>query len=211
MRLTVFGATGATGAELVRQALASGHHVEAVARRPDAIAITHPHLTVSRADVLDPAWSVNQVKGADAVLSALGSRVMKQHTTVYSQGVAAIIAAMRHHGVRRFVGISAIPVGLEAHQSMLERRLMYPLLHRFFGGGYDDMRRMEQLLADSGLDWTLFRPPALTNGRRTERYRTAIDRRLPRAWSVSRSDLAHAMLAALDDTTVYRRAVAIAR
>lgn len=211
MKLTVFGATGGTGEQVVRQALAAGHRVTAVARRPEAVTITHPQLTVIGGDVLDPAWSADELDGAGAVVSALGSRAMGMPTRVYSDGTAAVIAAMSRHGVARLVAVSAAPVGPDAHQSVLERWVVYPLLRRFFGAGYDDMGRMERLLADSQVDWTVFRPPRLTNGPKTGRYRTAVDARLPHAWSLSRADLADAMLGAIDNTTLSRRAVAVAR
>ncbi|HEV8045290.1 MAG TPA: NAD(P)H-binding protein [Rubrobacter sp.] len=194
----------------VREALAAGHEVTAVARRPDAVAPTDPRLRVVPGDVLDPASLRDGVVGADAVLSALGSRRMNRPTTVYSAGTAEVLAAMRDADVRRFVGVTAAPVGPDDHKSALDRYLVHPLLHRFFGGGYDDMRRMEDLLAASDRDWTVFRPPRLTNGASTGRYRTAVDGPLPRVWSVSRADLAAAMLAAAQDPALVEHAVAIA-
>lgn len=211
MKLTVFGPTGGTGEQILRQALEAGHHVTAIARRPEAITITHPNMSVVHADVLDPAWHGAGMDATGVVLSALGTQAMRQPTTVYSHGTGAILAAMARNDVTRFVGISAIPLTPNAEKSLLECRVVHPLLHHFFGGGYDDMRQMERLLADSQVTWTIFRPARLTNGPKTDRYRTACDRRLPRAWSICRADLASAMLAAVNDTTLYRCAVAIAK
>ena len=118
---------------------------------------------------------------------------------------------MDKEGVRRFVGISAGPVAPDSAKPFMDRHVIHPLLYRLFGGSYDDMRAMERLLAGSRLDWTVFRPPRLTSGPKTGRYRTAIDGPLPRARSVSRADLAGAMLAAVGDTATRRHAVAIAR
>jgi putative NADH-flavin reductase len=210
MKLTVFGATGGTGEQLVRQALAAGHDVIAVVRHPEAVTITGPNLTVIAGDVVDPSWPGTGLEGVSAVLSALGSRPF-QHTTVYSQGTPAILAAMTRAGVSRLVGVSASPLVPEASKSLLERRVVHPLLGLFFGDSYADMRKMETVLADSQVDWTLFRPPRLTNGPHTGRYRTAVGARLPRARSISRADLADAMLAAIDDPAVYRQAVSIAK
>ena len=210
MKLTVFGSTGATGKQIVRQALASGHQVIAMARRPEAVAPTGPRLRVVYGDVLDPSSVCEGILGADAVLSALGSRQSNRPTTVYSAGTAAVLDAMRETGVRRFLGISAVPAEPEDQKSTLERYLVHPLLHLFFGGGYDDMRRMEDLLAASDRDWTVFRPPYLTNGASTGRYRIAVDSPLPRARSVSRADLAAAMLAAVKDPALIGHAVTIA-
>jgi uncharacterized protein YbjT (DUF2867 family) len=136
---------------------------------------------------------------------------MKQPTTIYSTGTAAIAAAMTRHGLRRFIGISASPLTPDDYRTVMDRRIVHPILYRFFGRGYEDMRLMENQLADSELAWTIFRPPRLTNGRRTGRARTATGGRLPRGWSVSRADLAAAMLAAVDDVALDRQFVAIAR
>ena len=134
-----------------------------MARRPEAVAGTDQRLRVVAGDVLTPSSLREGIVAADAMLSALGSRAIRQPTTVYSQGTAAILAAMHDTGVRRFIGVTAAPVAPQAHKSPLERRIVHPLLQLFLGGQYDDMRRMEKLLAASDADWTVFRPPRLTN------------------------------------------------
>jgi NAD(P)H-binding len=52
------------------------------------------------------------------------------------------------------------------------------------------MRRGEDEIHGSDLDWTIFRPPALNGKAATGAYRTAIDRNLPHGFTVSRADLA---------------------
>lgn len=209
MRLTVFGPTGGTGAEIVRQALDAGHQVTAVARRPGAVTASHARLTVCRGDVLDPAWAGGGIAGADAVLSALGARV-GQPTTLYSRGTAAILSAMAGSGVSRLVAVSAAPVSPASEKTLLDRYLAHPLLDRVFSASYADMRAMEEVLARSQADWTVFRPPRLTNGP-SGTYRTAVGRPLSRAFTISRASLATAMLAGITDQALSRKAVAIAR
>jgi putative NADH-flavin reductase len=211
MKLTVFGATGGTGRQLIRQALTAGHRVTAIARHPEAITITHPEPAILPGDVLNPSWPGAGMDGADAVLSALGARPMRPPTTTYSRGTAAVIAAMTTAGIGRLVTVSAAPLVPDSCKSLLERRVVHPLLYRFFGGGYEDMRQMERLLAESPIDWTVFRPARLTNGPKTSHYRTAIGRPLGHAWSISRANLAEAMLAAVNDPATYHRAVTIAK
>jgi len=209
MRLTLFGAAGGTGRHLVEQALAAGHQVTAVVRRgwPGP---THPQLRVVRADALDPASLPPAVDGADAVLSALGSSHPSRPTRLYSAGAEAILAAMRDLSVRRLLVITALPIAPADQQGWLHHRLVNPMLHRFFGGSYQDMRRMEAILSTCDRDWTVFRPPYLRDGPGTGRYRMAIDSPLPRAWTLRRADLATAMLAAISNEELVRRAVNLA-
>lgn len=209
MQLTVFGPTGGTGGEIVRQALASGHHVTAVARRPQAVTARHSNLTVCQADVLDPEWAGTGVAGADAVLSALGAN-QRGPTTVYSAGLVAILGAMAAAGVSRLVTVTAAPVSPAPEKTFPDRWLAHPILNAFFGSAYADMRAMEEVLARSAADWTVFRPPRLTNGPAGQ-HRTAAGRPLARAWTISRASLAAAMLAAVGDPALSRQAVAIAR
>ena len=209
-KVTVVGSTGPTGQELVRRAILAGHEVTAVARRPEAVEYSHPHLRTAEADVLDPEWSGEELAGSDAVLSAIGSRQMAKPTHVYSQGTASIIGAMQRTGVKRLIGITALPLEPDCYKSGLERQVVHPLLETFYGGGYQDMRRMEEELERSPIEWTVFRPPRLRNRRPKGNYRTAVGERLPAAWSLPRADLADAMLAAIDDERLVRQAVAIA-
>jgi putative NADH-flavin reductase len=208
MKLTVFGPTGGTGAEIVRQALAAGHDVTAVARRPDAVPEANDRLTVCQGDVLDPAWAGTGIAGADAVLCALGTG-MRQPTTLYSAGATAILRAMTAAGVSRLIVVTATPAGPASEKTLADRYLAHPILNAVFGPGYADMRTMEEVLAASTADWTVFRPPRLTNGP-AGRYRTAVGHPLGHAWTISRASLASAMLAAVTDPALSRRAVTIA-
>jgi len=210
MNITIFGSTGGTGRELVRLALERGHSVTAVARDPDAVNLAHQRLVVHRADVLDPDLLPPVIVGADAVMSALGSAVGRTPTTVYSAGIANILEAMRAADVRRFVGISASPVIPRSEAPVSQRLLVFPILYRFFGGAYTDMRRMEELLRASQAEWTVLRPPMLTDKPATGRYRTAFNQNVRRGRWITRSDLAAAMLDVLEDRSTVRAAIGVA-
>jgi putative NADH-flavin reductase len=210
MRLTILGATGATGTALTSQALAAGHEVTAVVRDPARLAVpAHPRLRTVTADVMDPAALSPALEGADAVLSAVGPRGTGP-TTVIGDSVHSIIQAMRKTGTRRFLQVSGSVVADDGDSPYL-RYLLKPLARRtFLRHVCADMRRGEQDIRDSDLDWTIFRPPALTGKAATGAYRTATDRNLPHGFTVSRADLAACMLAALSDPATVHRHIAIA-
>jgi putative NADH-flavin reductase len=209
VHLAVFGSTGPTGRALIQQALCQGDEVTAVARDLASIDATGDRLQAVRADVLDGTSLDGILNGVDATLSAIGTHG-RRPTSVYSAGVANIRDAMHHTGVRRFVGISALPVTPRTELGMTERRVVVPLLSLFFGEMYADMTRMEQVLRDSDLDFTIMRPPQLTNGRRTGQYRTAINEHLRRARKISRADLAAEMLRVIPDERTVRGTVSLA-
>ena len=210
MKLTILGATGATGTLLTSQALAAGHEVTAVVRDPARLAMpAHPRLRTVTADVMDPAAIAPAIEGADAVISAVGPRGTGP-TTVVQDSVHSIVAAMDKTGTRRLLQVSGSIVADEG-ESPYMRYLVKPVARRtFLRHVCADMRRGEEEIRDSDLDWTIVRPPALTGKAATGAYRTAIDRNLPRGFTVSRADLAACMLARLDDPTVIHRHVSIA-
>src|SRR5690349_2272281 len=119
MKLTILGATGATGTALTGQALAAGHEVTAIVRDPARLAVpAHPRLRTVTADVMDPASIAPAIDGADAVLSAVGPRGTGP-TTVIGDSVHSIIQAMRKTGTRRFLQVSGSVVADEGESPYL--------------------------------------------------------------------------------------------
>ena len=206
MKLIVFGATGRTGTLVVEQALAAGHGVTAVARRPSAVTIQHPRLEVIRGDVLELSTFEQAITGKDAVISTLGGS-LRTPTTLYSTGIANIMRAMQEAGVCRLVSLSAEALDPGPFvQRVAAKLILWPL----FGNGYADMARMEAALSKSHLDWAIIRPPMLTNGPHTGRYHIAINKHLPGGRAVSRANLADYIVTHLTDPTTYRAWVEIA-
>jgi putative NADH-flavin reductase len=218
MRLTIFGATGGTGRCLTEQALAAGHDVTAVVRDPARLtvsaspALSPPplaaRLQISTADVMDPAAIIPAIAGADAVLTAIGPRGTGT-TTVSEDSVRSIIAAMQKAGALRLLTVSGSIVADEGESPYL--RLIKPLVRRTaLRHVCADMRAAEAEVEATDLDWTIIRPPRLTAGPVTGRYRTSTDGGLPRSLTVSRADLAACMLSAIGDPATVRRHIAVA-
>lgn len=211
MLLAVFGATGGTGTQVVRQALGRGHRVVALVRRPEALRTErHARLRVVRGDVLVPDDVGGVVDGADAVVSALGIGYRRHATTVYSEGTDNILSAMEKTGVRRLLVVSTsslrLPDRTRRAEWLVTRWLLHPMLKR----PYADMALMEGRVRRSSADWTLVRAARLTNRPASGRYRTALHSPLPGCWSISRADLAGCLLDLLNDEISYGGVVEIA-
>ncbi|MBO0819708.1 MAG: NAD(P)H-binding protein [Nocardiopsaceae bacterium] len=207
MRLTVFGATGGTGTEVTRQALEAGHQVTAVVRDPARLAVPpSERLAVAPADVTDPESIIETLEGADAAVSALGRR-RGGPATIRADGIRAILSAMEKAGARRLVAISASGMFGEPGEPPLTRHALKPLLRLLLRSAAADIRRMEELIAFSALDWTIMRPSRLLNTPRRP-YRTALDRYA--GPQIGRADLADAILRALGDPATVAHRVNVA-
>jgi putative NADH-flavin reductase len=212
MKLTIFGATGGVGSQLVRQAGEQGHDVTVVVRDPSRVAapgvrvVEFSDLASSgSAEALDEA-----VRGADAVLSALGPKGRKS-TGIAADGTRAVLQAMARTGVHRISVVSAAPIdGPTEHDAALDRLIAVPLLNTIFRDVYTDLRNMEDVLRKSDTVWTSLRPPKLTNGKHTGTYRTVIGHAVPGGRFISRADVADALLRSLTRTDQENTPVGIA-
>lgn len=209
LRIVVFGATGGCGRHIIERGLAAGHDITAVARHPEAIQ-PRERLEIVRGDVLDASSIEGAIARKDAVISALGAGYTRAPTSVCSAGVANIISAMHRPKVRRLVCISANGLETTANDPVLQRWILKPILQRVLREPYLDMMRMEEEIGVSGLDWTIVRPPRLTDTPPKLRYRSAINKNLRGAWSISRADLADFIIAHIDDPSCYRALVTVA-
>jgi putative NADH-flavin reductase len=220
MHLTIVAATGGIGRELLSQALAAGHDVTAVVRDPSKI--TQP-VRVVRADLAhaDPTTMRDAVKGADAILSGLGARSNAEAGVAW-RGTQSIIDAADAMDVRRLVVVSAAPIGTvpsparpnpprhDPGDGFFMRQLGARFAKTAFRIHYQDLARMEDVVRASDLDWTIARPPKLTDKPLTGQYRTALGQNIRGGFSISRADVAHQMLHSLDQPQTIRQVVGMA-
>ena len=194
MRLAIFGATGGTGLALTQLALEHGHNVRVLVRNPSRMPLVNANLRLVLGNVLDNESVMKTVLGSDAVLSCLGSRNLLKNVRVVSEGTRLILTIMKQQGMRRLVVESAFGAGESLAQSTLIERLVFATL---LWAPYQDKDIMEPEVKSSGLEWTILRPVRLTDGPSTGRYLVTTSR--PSKTSVSRADVAAAMLQAVEE------------
>ena len=203
MRLLVVGASGATGHQLVDQALQAGHAVTAFVRDPARLPRTHAALQVVAGDAMRRESLGPAVGGHDAVLCILGAKPEgadaprgQPGVPVCSTGTKHLIEAMTAAGVRRLVVVSSASVG----ESRGTGRFPAPwVLRTLLREVMDDKEIQEAAVRGSGLDWTIVRPVKMTNGPRTGRTQIGPTLRWGLGSKVSRADVAAAMLETLSD------------
>lgn len=202
-QLAIFGASRGVGLEALRIALRRGHSVVAVARNSAELKREFPEAQVIQGSVTDPEVVARALKGATAVICALGAPALS-HSKVRSEGTRTIIAGMRKVGVKRIVAVSVL--GARESRQKLPFFFRYILFPLYLRRAVADHNVQEELLAASGLDWTAVRPPNLEDGPATGDYLAgAIDDWSQLALVVRRADLAEYMLAcALSDSEIGR-------
>jgi putative NADH-flavin reductase len=203
MKLFVLGATGKTGKLVVEQALAKGHEVTAFVRSPEKMASRHERLTVRKGDPTRADEIAAALPGHDAVISVIGAPNLGP-TTIHADCATATVQAMKRAGVSRVLVLSSSFMFDELPWfARVIRRLVFRNIER-------DHAAMERAFVESGLDWTLVRPPRLLPGAATEKYEVTDDRPAPKL-SVRFADVAHFMVTEAEKREHARKAVGMAR
>lgn len=196
MKLVVLGATGGTGLEVVRQALQRGHSVTALVRSPDRLKLFGGQITVQQGDLLSSADLQPVIQGHDAVVSAFGPRlpVSKADAHLLQQFADALTGAMVKTNVRRVVVESVAFLFKDAifPPAYLFGRLLFPQI-------VADASAMEHVFAHSQLDWTMVRPPELSDKPYTGTYRVRNGKLPLFGFKIGRADVADFMIKAAEN------------
>ncbi len=209
MRIVVFGASGGTGRELVKQGRAQGHEVTAFVRNPAAYT-GGDRLRVVVGDVRDEKAVAAAIPGQDAVLSALGGGLGDD--TLLPESMGHILAAMKLEGVRRLIVLGASGVWPGASQRLstpmqfVARMLDRTILKKPFQA----QRAMQMRIQASDREWTIVQPPRLVNKPGRGTYRVDGEALPANGTTIARADVATFMLAQLTNTEWVRKSPYIA-
>ena len=201
MRLFVIGATGRTGREIVQQGLARGHDVTAFVRSPESITLRNERLTVLKGNVMDEKQLFDAMQNHDAVLSTLGSREAFRPSSLLHDSAVATTRAMNRSGVKRLLILSAA-----AHFPGVPNRITSFILRNHMR----DSLAMEEIVKGSGLDWTIARPPRLTDGEYLT-YRSREGAAPKMGFTLARKAVAAFMLDAIEQKKHFHKIVGIAK
>jgi putative NADH-flavin reductase len=204
-KLVVIGATGGIGRAVIEQAKQRGHEVTALARAPEKLGTVADGVNVIRGNPLDAEVVKRALAGHDAVLSALGPPGLA-HSTVQQDGARSVVAAMQSLSMRRLLLVSAALLFKDG--GLLVAILRNTLLRDVSR----DCAEAESIVMGSDLEWTIARPPRLTNGSLTRNYR-ATDGHMPEGAGalLSRADVAHFLLDEVERAQHVRQIVGLAR
>jgi uncharacterized protein YbjT (DUF2867 family) len=203
LNITVLGATGKTGIEVVRQALETGHRVVGLARKKDRLE-SKPNLTVVVGDATNPADIVKASQDSDVIISTLGSSSLK--STLMTDAVKAVIAASEITGRKRFILLSSFEVEKERLKGAAK------VMSGVLKGVIDDKSASEDLARSSDLDWTILYATRLTEQSKGSGLRVVPEtEKIGLSNKIARADVAAFMLEAAEHNAYVKSEVTIAQ
>ena len=208
MKIAIFGATGGTGKELIKQALEQGHEIIALVRDPQKLSVSDQRVNIIKGDVVNKDDVSKTIQGSDAALVALGVKPPSK-TKVVGPGTKNIIEGMKTHKVKRLIVESAMFMDDAVRKNSF---LISILTKTFMKGLYADKLVQESAVRESGLEWVIVRPVGLANGPKTEIYRFGETLQLKGVFpTISRADVADFMLKQLSSDANLNKAILVAR
>jgi putative NADH-flavin reductase len=204
MNLAIFGATGGTGLQVVEQAVAAGHHISVLARDPNKLGDLQTKLNVVIGNVLEPKDVAKALEQAEAVICSLGTTGGNPKDIV-SAGTKNIIEGMKSKGIKRLIVVTSLGVGDSKDQVPFAFKM---LMNTVLKNVMADKNVQEELVRQSGLEYTIVRPGGLSNGAKTGNYKVGTEKTI-KAGQVSRADVAEFILKEISSRKFLHQAVAI--
>jgi putative NADH-flavin reductase len=205
MKLAIFGATGKTGIELVKQALDHGHEVTVMVRDPNRLPTFSKSLAVFTGDLSQQETVRSTIEGQDAVVCTLGSRELYKNSGLRTRGTRAIIEAMDEVGVKRLVVMSSMGIGESWNNLSLFSKALFKLV---MPAAREDHEAQELAIKSSTLDWTIIRPSGLTDDPGVSKYEFGKDL-TPKTSRISRANVADLILKVIESNTHVHEAITI--
>lgn len=195
--ICVFGASGRTGRAIVNVATLRGYEVTAVCRSSISFEGAPTTANIVLSDFSDDRPLNSAINHVDVVLCAIGPR--PPYNDIFcADATRSIIRAMTTAGIRRLICITGAMIGKRPTSRSRFIRTMMRTYRNRTPASAADRDAQEQAVIESGLDWTIVRPPRLTDGRPHGRFRSGEDLPVTAFARISRHDLARFMVDQID-------------
>lgn len=159
IKVAVIGGTGRAGSALVNRLLYKGYGVRLLLRRPEAYTPKHPLLETVKGDATDARAIHTLLAGCTAVMGTLGQR--KGEAPPFSQTTANVLQAMGALGITRYIAVTGLSIHVPTDRKGLRTRLLSWVMRRSFPATIADKQQEYEMLAGSGVNWTLLRLPRI--------------------------------------------------
>ncbi len=210
MKVVIFGATGFVGNAILKEALAKNHQVTILVRNKASFSINDKNLTVIEGNIMDRKKVSEVLEDQDAVIQCLGIRERDgKPTTFISDATKITVEEMGRSGVKRLLAMSNIGTGNSIrYNPWYFTKIILPYFMKWLKVVIDDKNRMEPVIMNSQLNWTIVRCPNIVNKSAKGRYHTTLDGKGLKL-SITLSDLSRFMVQQLTDEDFSRQAPAI--
>ena len=166
MKVVIFGATGFSGKAILKETLSQQHEVTVLVRNKSAILIQDKNLNIVEGNVMDRNKVAEVLKNCDAIIQCLGvgGKGNGKPTTFISDSIKIIVDEMKKQQIKRLIAMSNVGAGNSlAFQPWFFTKIILPYFMKWLKVIIDDKNRMEPIIMNSELDWTIVRCPNIVD------------------------------------------------
>ena len=211
MKLVIFGATGFSGQAILKLALSKGFQVTVLVRNKSAITIQNENLTVFQGNVLDRNDVKKALEHQDAVIQCLGvgGKGDGKPTTFISDATKIIVEEMEKQQIKKLIAMSNVGAGNSlAFQPWFFTKIVLPYFMKWLKVIIDDKNRMEPIIMNSELDWTIVRCPNIVDKTPKDNIHATLDGKGLKL-AVTLDDMAEFIINQITDNAYSRQAPSI--
>lgn len=211
MKVTIFGATGFSGQAILADSIKQGHEVTILVRDASKIPIKHQNLTIIEGNVLNPQTVASVLHHQEAVIQCLGvsGKGDGKPTTFISDATKVIVDEMQKQQIKRLIAMSNVGAGNSiAFQPWFFTKIILPYFIKWLKVIIEDKNRMEPIIMNSNLDWTIVRCPNIVDKPAKGRCNATLDGKGLKL-SITLSDLSKFMVDQLKQTVFIKQAPSV--
>ena len=211
MKVVIFGASGFSGQAILKEALSQNHRISILVRNKSSISIHNKNLTIIEGSVMDRKVVSELIENQDAVIQCLGvgGKGNGKPTTFISDATKIIVEEMEKHHVKRFIAMSNVGAGNSiAFQPWFFTKFILPYFMKWLKVIIDDKNRMEPIIMNSQLEWTIVRCPNIVDKTAKGTYYPTLDGKGLKL-SITLGDMAKFIVQLLTDTSYSKQAPSI--
>ncbi len=211
MKVIIFGATGFSGQAILANSIKQGHEVSILVRDASKIPIKHQNLTIVEGNVLNPQTVASVLHHQEAVIQCLGvsGKGDGKPTTFISDATKIIVDEMQNKKIKRLIAMSNVGAGNSiAFQPWFFTKIILPYFMKWLKVIIEDKNRMEPIIMNSNLDWTIVRCPNIVDKPAKGRCNATLDGKGLKL-SITLSDLSKFMVDQLKQTVFIKQAPSV--
>ena len=211
MKVVIFGATGFSGKAILKETLSQQHQVTVLVRNKSAVLIQDKNLHIVEGDVLDRHTVAEVLKNSDAVIQCLGvgGKGNAKPTTFISDAIKIIVEEMEKQQIKRLIAMSNVGAGNSvSFQHWIFTKIILPYFMKWLKVLIDDKNRMEPIIMNSQLDWTIVRCPNIVDKIAKKTCHATLDGKGLKL-SITLDDMAKFMVKQIADSTFSKQAPSI--
>jgi putative NADH-flavin reductase len=211
MKVIIFGATGFSGQAILANSIKQGHEVTILVHDASKIPIKHQNLTIVEGNVLNPQTVASVLHHQEAVIQCLGvgGKGDGKPTTFISDATKIIVDEMQNKKIKRLIAMSNVGAGNSiAFQPWFFTKIILPYFMKWLKVIIEDKNRMEPIIMNSNLDWTIVRCPNIVDKPAKGRCNATLDGKGLKL-SITLSDLSKFMVDQLKQTAFIKQAPSV--